>query len=195
LIESVLGFTAILEEIKYLIMVMRFSIIAATLMTASVSLGTLFGVTAPASAQEIINCSSNDNRTNTCAVPPGRVRLVRQLSDASCQGNWGSRGNRIWVRNGCRAEFLVGNDRNNRNDRYYRNGRDGRYYRNRRDDRYYRNDRNDRYYRNDRDDRYYRNDRGNGSYRNNRYDIYIRDGRYDRNDGYYLDNRYDRYGR
>ncbi|WP_224087451.1 DUF3011 domain-containing protein [Nostoc sp. MS1] len=173
-------------------MAMRFSIIAATFVTASVSLGTLFGVTAPASAQEIISCSSYDNRTNTCAVPPGRVRLVRQLSDASCQGNWGSRGNRIWVRNGCRAEFVVGNGRNNRNGRYYRNDRDDRYYRNDRDDRYYRNDRDDRYYRNDRDDRYYRNDRDDRYYRNNRYDIYNRNGRNDIDDRYYQDDRYNR---
>lgn len=159
-------------------MVMRFSIIAATFVTASVSLGTLFAVTAPASAQEIISCSSYDNRTNTCAVPPGRVRLVRQLSDASCRGNWGSRGNRIWVRNGCRAEFVVGNDRNNRNGRYYRNGRDDRYYRNGRDGRYYRNDRDGRYDRNDRDGRYDRN---------NRYDIYDRNGKDDIDDRYYQD--------
>ncbi|MCC5639906.1 DUF3011 domain-containing protein [Nostoc sp. CHAB 5844] len=136
---------------------MRLPIITATFMAASISIGTLLGFATPASAQEIITCSSQNNQRNTCSIPTrGRVRFYRQLSNASCRGNWGYRRSRIWVRNGCRAEFLVGNNRNDgyyRNDRYDRN--DG-YYRN---DRY---DRNDRYYRNDRydrNDRYYRNDR------------------------------------
>ncbi|WP_442946717.1 DUF3011 domain-containing protein [Nostoc sp. 'Peltigera membranacea cyanobiont' N6] len=108
-------------------------------MVASVSLATLLGVAAPASAQEIITCSSNNNQRNTCSIPSrGRVRLVRQLSNATCRGNWGYRNNRVWVRNGCRAEFSVGDRRNGRYDR---------------------NDRNDRYDRNDRNDRYDRNDR------------------------------------
>lgn len=123
---------------------MRFPIIAATFIAASVSIGTLLGSATPASAQEIITCSSQNNQRNTCSIPNrGRVRFYRQLSNASCRGNWGSRRNRIWVRNGCRAEFLVGDNRNDRYDRYDRG------------DRYDRNDRYDRY---DRRDRYDRND-------------------------------------
>ncbi|WP_442948530.1 DUF3011 domain-containing protein [Nostoc sp.] len=90
-------------------------------MVASVSIGTVLGVAAPASAQEVITCSSQNNQRNTCSISTrGRVRLVRQLSDASCRGNWGYRNNRIWVKNGCRAEFLVGDRRNDRYDRYDR---------------------------------------------------------------------------
>ncbi|WP_392531983.1 DUF3011 domain-containing protein [Nostoc sp. C117] len=99
-------------------MVMRFPIITATFMATTVSIGTLLGVAAPASAQEIITCSSQNNQRNTCAINTrGRVRFVRQLSNASCRGNWGYRRNRIWVKNGCRAEFSVGNRRNDRYDR------------------------------------------------------------------------------
>lgn len=98
--------------------IMRLPIVAATFMVASVSIGTLLGVAAPASAQEVITCASQNNQRNTCSIPTrGRVRFVRQLSDASCRGNWGYRNNRIWVKNGCRAEFLVGDRRNDRNDR------------------------------------------------------------------------------
>ncbi|MFN6491239.1 DUF3011 domain-containing protein [Nostoc sp. DedQUE03] len=122
---------------------MRLPIIAATFLVASLSAGTLLGIATPASAQEIITCSSQNNQRNTCSVNTrGRVRLVRQLSNATCRGNWGYRRNRIWVKNGCRAEFSVGGRRNDRYDRY---DRDGRYDR---DDRY---DRDGRY---DRDDRY-----------------------------------------
>jgi len=79
-------------------MVMRFTKIAAIFVAASVGLGTIFGVAAPASAQEIITCSSENNRRNTCVVPTrGRVRFVRQVSNASCRGNWGHSRNRIWV--------------------------------------------------------------------------------------------------
>ncbi|MBN3880982.1 DUF3011 domain-containing protein [Nostoc sp.] len=116
---------------------MRLPTISATFLVASLSIGTLLSIAAPASAQEIITCSSQNNRRNTCSVNArGRVRFVRQLSNASCRGNWGYRRNRIWVKNGCRAEFSVG-DR--RNDRYDRDNRNDRY------DRYDRDNRNDRY--------------------------------------------------
>ncbi|WP_416209835.1 DUF3011 domain-containing protein [Nostoc sp. LEGE 12447] len=121
-------------------MIMRLPIISITFLVASLTTGTVLSVAAPASAQEIITCSSQNNRRNTCAINTrGRVRLIRQLSNASCRGNWGYGRNRIWVKNGCRAEFSVGGRRNGRygrNDRYDRNDR---YNRN---DRY---DRNDRY--------------------------------------------------
>ena len=130
----------------------RFPIIAATLMATTVSLGTVFNAS-PASARDTITCESTNNHRNTCSVDRGsRVRLVRQLSDTSCRGNWGYDRDRIWVRNGCRAEFAV-------SDR-----QDGGYDRN---DGYNRNDRyNDGYNRNDRyNDGYNRNDRYNDGYR------------------------------
>lgn len=90
-------------------MLMRFPVIATTFMFASIS---LLSVTAPASARSIITCESTNNRRNSCPVETrGRVRLVRQLSDSSCLGNWGYGRDRIWVRNGCRAEFSVGDRR------------------------------------------------------------------------------------
>ena len=53
-------------------------------------------------------CSSLNNRRNTCAITSGRkVKLKRQLSSSSCQGNWGYDRNNIWVDNGCRAEFEI----------------------------------------------------------------------------------------
>jgi hypothetical protein len=108
-------------------MAMRNPIVVATFMAASVGIGTLLGLATPASAQAVITCASQNNQRNSCSIPiRGRVRLVRQLSNASCKGNWGYERNRVWVRNGCRAEFAVGGSRNNRNvrnDRYDRNNR------------------------------------------------------------------------
>jgi Protein of unknown function (DUF3011) len=135
-------------------MVNRFSIIANAFAVASLTLGTVFTVAPPAQAQRIVTCESNNYDRQSCLVNTrGGVRLYRQLSRGRCNGNWGYNRNRIWVRHGCRAQFVVGNPRD---DRYYRRDRDDRYYRRDRDDRYYRRDRDDRYYRRDRDDRYYR---------------------------------------
>lgn len=132
-------------------MVTRFPLVAASFMAASIAIGTILGVPTPASAQQVITCESYNNRGNSCAIPTrGRVRLIRQLSNASCRDNWGFNRNRIWVRNGCRAQFVIGDRRMNRFNRYNRYDRYDRYDR---DDRY---NRNDRY---DRDDRYDRYDR------------------------------------
>jgi hypothetical protein len=57
-----------------------------------------------------IRCESNNNGRNYCpANTHGGVRLSRQISGSSCtQGStWGYDNNRIWVDNGCRAEFQV----------------------------------------------------------------------------------------
>jgi hypothetical protein len=125
-------------------MVTRFPLITATVMVASISIGTLVGIAPPASAQQrVITCESHDNRPNSCVVPTGgRVRLVRQISNSSCQNNWGYNRNRIWVRDGCRAQFVVTNGRFNRNHRYNRFNRNNRY---NRYNRYNRNNRYDRY--------------------------------------------------
>ena len=69
---------------------------------------------APAAAQQIITCQSYENRTTHCSVnTSGGVRLVRQLSDASCARgrSWGTDRNGIWVSRGCRAQFEVGGRR------------------------------------------------------------------------------------
>jgi hypothetical protein len=61
-------------------------------------------------AGQRFRCESNDHRANECGVPGrGDVRIVRQLSDVRCvEGrNWGQRGGRVWVDDGCRAEFEV----------------------------------------------------------------------------------------
>ena len=61
-------------------------------------------------------CESDDGRTRECMVP-GNSRMVisRQLSNTFCQvgRNWGQRGNRIWVTDGCRAEFVAADGRVN----------------------------------------------------------------------------------
>ncbi|MBD2435577.1 DUF3011 domain-containing protein [Nostoc sp. FACHB-110] len=112
-------------------MVVRLPFIAATFMVASISIGTLLSTAPPAAAQQVITCESQNNRRNTCRVPTaGTIRFVRQLSDASCRGNWGSSRNRVWVRNGCRAQFSVRNSRydiHRGNNRDFRPNRDRRY--------------------------------------------------------------------
>ena len=123
-------------------MVNRLGVIATAFALAGFTIGTAFTVAIPpASAQQVVTCESNNRQRRTCRTDTRNgVRLVRQLSDSRCRGNWGYGRNFIWVRNGCRAQFLVGsrrNDRYNRSDRY-----------DRRNDRRYdrRNDRNDRRY-------------------------------------------------
>ncbi len=60
---------------------------------------------------QVVNCSSNDMRRQTCRVDTrGGVRLVRQRSDADCifGRTWGNDRFGIWVDRGCRADFEVG---------------------------------------------------------------------------------------
>lgn len=73
-----------------------------------------FEVTPPASPGPAdplrLLCESVDSRRSECPVPgEGRVVLVRQLSRSPCsRGNsWGVADGRIWVSDGCRAEFEV----------------------------------------------------------------------------------------
>lgn len=90
-------------------MVNHFRVIATTFALASIGAGAVFGLTKTAVAQRVVTCESDNNKTTTCPInTQGGVRLVRQLSRATCNGNWGSRNNRVWVRNGCRAEFVSG---------------------------------------------------------------------------------------
>ena len=103
------------------------STIAATFVVASFTLGTVFNVAAPAFGQQTVTCESNNRERNACSIDTrDSVRLVRQLSATSCQGNWGYGRGRVWVRNGCRANFLTGSHRDNRSgraDRYRSNNR------------------------------------------------------------------------
>ncbi len=57
-----------------------------------------------------IRCESNEGRRSECAIPRGsEVRLVQVLSEAPCREgrSWGHDDRRIWVTEGCRAEFEV----------------------------------------------------------------------------------------
>jgi len=55
-------------------------------------------------------CESTSQRFVYCSLPVrGHVEVFKQLSSSSCiQGrSWGTENNRVWVSNGCRAEFAV----------------------------------------------------------------------------------------
>lgn len=58
----------------------------------------------------VVRCESNEGRTRECNIGGGYARLVRQLSDSPCiEGRtWGQRNGRVWVSQGCRAEFSTG---------------------------------------------------------------------------------------
>jgi hypothetical protein len=66
--------------------------------------------------RDVITCESPRGRHQYCPTNAyGRIRLERQLSDAPCReyDTWGSDddGNGVWVSDGCRAEFSVGEGR------------------------------------------------------------------------------------
>ena len=59
-----------------------------------------------------IKCESEGDRYAYCRTyTTGRIELRKQLSKASCReyDSWGAAGDGsgVWVRNGCRAEFVV----------------------------------------------------------------------------------------
>lgn len=72
----------------------------------------LAGLAAPSVAQAAtVTCESRNGGYQSCQVDTrGGVTLSRQLSSQGCWENdtWGYDRNRIWVNNGCRAEFRVG---------------------------------------------------------------------------------------
>ena len=117
--------------------------------------GCLFAAALAALDGNRVRVESRDGRYNAVRVrTEDRVRIVRRLSDAPCREgrSWGYDANRIWVDDGCRADFEFGRDY-----------RDGRYDRN--DDWRWDNRRDDR-----RDDDWRRDDRWDrdGRYGNNR---------------------------
>ena len=69
--------------------------IAATLATAQ-----------SARAQATITCASQDYQRSNCPIDTSNgVKLVKQLSKRSCNGNWGYGTGFVWVDEGCRAQF------------------------------------------------------------------------------------------
>ena len=56
-----------------------------------------------------IRCESEGGRHEYCKTGPGYVRLERQLSRTPCveYDTWGTEGDGVWVRDGCRATFVV----------------------------------------------------------------------------------------
>lgn len=72
------------------------------------SLGGGGGPQPPIGSGDTIRCESQNSRPQTCPTPwRGGSRLLRQLSGTACiEGrNWQSQQGRVYVSNGCRAEF------------------------------------------------------------------------------------------
>jgi len=83
----------------------------ARILFASLTIGIALSVAAPAAFAATVTCESRSGGYNTCPVDTsGGVTLSRQLSSEGCwEGDsWGYDRNRIWVNNGCRAQFRVG---------------------------------------------------------------------------------------
>lgn len=61
-------------------------------------------------SNNLIRCESINSNRRTCSIPHGsQVSLYKQLSHSSCSNNWGYNDSSIWVTNGCRADFSLGN--------------------------------------------------------------------------------------
>ncbi len=60
---------------------------------------------------QAVRCESNDYRTVRCPMNTnGGVRISRQISNTPCQmgRNWNFDRGGVWVKDGCRAEFVTG---------------------------------------------------------------------------------------
>lgn len=80
-----------------------------SLSASSLALVALFAM--PSAKAETVTCESNNGNYRECSADTrGGVTLARQLSSQGCwEGDtWGYDRNRIWVNNGCRAQFNVG---------------------------------------------------------------------------------------
>lgn len=77
-----------------------------------------FGWDQPGAEGNIMVCESHNYQRNYCpAFLGGRdVFLLRQVSNSSCQNNWGFDRSGVWVNNGCRAEFVVEDRHGTQND-------------------------------------------------------------------------------
>lgn len=61
----------------------------------------------PEQTNKII-CSSRSFKRQSCEIPRGsQVKILRQISNSTCESQWGYNRHEIWVDNGCRAEFRV----------------------------------------------------------------------------------------
>jgi len=72
----------------------------------------------PSAKAETVTCESRNGSYQSCAADTrGGVTLSRQLSSQGCWQNdtWGYDRNRIWVNNGCRAQFDVGSSSSSSN--------------------------------------------------------------------------------
>jgi hypothetical protein len=59
---------------------------------------------------QVVRCESNDYRTVRCPMTTnGGVRVSRQISKTQCLAgrNWNFDRNSVWVKGGCRADFIV----------------------------------------------------------------------------------------
>ncbi|WP_197427200.1 DUF3011 domain-containing protein [Noviluteimonas gilva] len=80
------------------------------LVAASAPLGTVHAQYQPAQPG-VVECSSSNGRIQRCPVDArGGVVLQTQYSRSGCYQNetWGFDATGVWVSNGCRASFLVG---------------------------------------------------------------------------------------
>lgn len=60
--------------------------------------------------RETFVCESKNNHRNQCKMPAhGHVEIFRKYSSSPCvyDRTWGVEGKRVWVDDGCRAEFAV----------------------------------------------------------------------------------------
>lgn len=65
------------------------------------------GFPATPNGREVV-CESNYGQVRTCqANTAGGVELLETLSTASCNNRWGYDANGIWVKDGCRARFVI----------------------------------------------------------------------------------------
>lgn len=82
-------------------------------------------LTGARSYAQTFNCSSN-GQYQECQIPghgnPHDLRMVRQYSRQPCieDQTWGRHGNRVWVDQGCRADFVIG--RGDDDDRGHHDG-------------------------------------------------------------------------
>lgn len=73
------------------------------------------------SNRQRVTCESVRGRTKSCPINArGGVRLVNELSGASCRNNWTAGGNYVTVRNGCRGVFEARGGGNSGGNRRYR---------------------------------------------------------------------------
>ena len=153
-----------------------------------IALFVITGALAMAQDNNIISCSSDDGQLHSCRVNTDQpIHFVRQRSDAQCvEGeSYGINRGGVWVTNGCRADFAVGDNYSADNNGYYNQQgtyNNGQYDRN--------NDRNRDGYRDQNGNWHSRHHRDHDNDRDNDRD---NNGNYSQN-GPYNNGQYDRRG-